>query len=198
MAQQHKRKRDTDDMGAPRAAPGMTDDTFAPHSHFEMHTSDPNMEFVAQHNAEFGASTEAQQDHVQDPVQLEGSDNPGQSASDTAAAAMAQFHNMQVPQPTEQAFMTHTGDGGDRPGSSSLDQSGLGGQHRSSFADFDVNAFNKPDQSTATNGEGSPILGGAANGGGQKPQVGSDEWHKVRRDNHKEGTRCQSSFPPTC
>ena len=29
--------------------------------------------------------------------------------------------------------------------------------------------------------------------GGSKPAVGSDEWHKVRRDNHKEGEHIPSS-----
>ena len=28
-------------------------------------------------------------------------------------------------------------------------------------------------------------------GGASKPAVGTDEWHKVRRDNHKEGMYCQ-------
>ena len=27
----------------------------------------------------------------------------------------------------------------------------------------------------------------ASNGGGIKPQVGTEEWHKIRKDNHKEG-----------
>jgi bHLH factor len=99
---------------------------------------------------------------------------------------MAQYHTMTVPQSTEQAFMSHPSDGTDRPGSSSLDQGNVGEQ-RTSFSDFDISTL-KGDAPEATEGEGSPTIGAAgASNGGQKPQVGSDEWHKVRRDNHKEG-----------
>jgi bHLH factor len=94
---------------------------------------------------------------------------------------------MTVPQSTEQAFMSHPGDGSDRPGSSSLDQGNASEQQRTSFTDFDISTL-KGDAPETAEGEGSPTMGGSGAGaGGQKPQVGSDEWHKVRRDNHKEG-----------
>ena len=105
----------------------------------------------------------------------------GQSVSDTAAAAMAQYHTMTVPQSTEQSFMTQGGDG-DLKGNGSMDQSGGSGQQRtSSFSDFDVAVTQG-----SPNGDASP--GGRLDRLGQpKPAVGSDEWHKVRKDNHKEG-----------
>ncbi|KAF1827517.1 uncharacterized protein K489DRAFT_310418 [Dissoconium aciculare CBS 342.82] len=84
--------------------------------------------------------------------------------------------------------MSHPSDGTDRPGSSSLDQGNVGEQ-RTSFSDFDISTL-KGDAPEAAEGEGSPTVGAAgASNGGQKPQVGSDEWHKVRRDNHKEVER---------
>ena len=41
----------------------------------------------------------------------------------------------------------------------------------------------------------------ASNGGGVKPQVGTEEWHKIRKDNHKEGMLHQietNSCYPSC
>lgn len=174
----NKRKREAGDLGAQRAAPGLSDNAFDQHTHFDI-PSDHNMEFVAQHNADFGNPGESQQDHDQTGGSLDHGDNQGQSASDTAAAAMAQYHTMTVPQSTEQAFMTHAGDGSDRPGSSSLDQGGAVGQR---FPDFDM--VNLKNDQNPGNGDTSPTLN---QNGNQKPSVGSEEWHKVRRDNHKEG-----------
>ena len=37
----------------------------------------------------------------------------------------------------------------------------------------------------------------ASNNGAIKPAVGTDEWHKVRRDNHKEGQLPVVAFPST-
>jgi bHLH factor len=188
----NKRKRDNEDLGAQRPAPVMSDNAFDPHVvHYDLPT-DHNMDFVAQHNAGFGAAPDPQQDSEHKFVQLDSTNNAGQSASDTAAAAMAQYHTMTVPQSTEQAFMSHPGDGTDRPGSSSLDQGNPGEQQRTSFSDFDISTL-KGDAPETAEGDGSPSMG-AAGIGGQKPQVGSDEWHKVRRDNHKEGT---PTLPPS-
>ncbi|GAB1726527.1 hypothetical protein NU195Hw_g2452t1 [Hortaea werneckii] len=117
----------------------------------------------------------------------------GQSASDTAAAAMAQYHTMTIPQTTEQSFLQQTqqqaqqqqNESGDGPESSADPQSA----HRrtSSFTDFDVNNPLKEGQAGRHNSEGSPSA--SLNPNMAKPSVGSEEWHKVRRDNHKEVER---------
>ncbi|KAK5120130.1 hypothetical protein LTR85_006611 [Meristemomyces frigidus] len=195
-----KRKRDSQDMPQLRAAPGMN---MGGHEFDQQyfHTGgdgmDNNMDFaavLAQHNADPGGAVEdddhdAQivgQDHLQ---QAQGGEGAGQSASDTAAAAMAQYHTMTVPQTTEQSFMQqHSVEApGDRQGSPSADPAGA--QHRtSSFGDFDINT-SKEGQNTQ-DGETSPTDAAAGgNPNGPKPAVGSDEWHKVRRDNHKEVER---------
>ncbi|KAF2213128.1 hypothetical protein CERZMDRAFT_40047 [Cercospora zeae-maydis SCOH1-5] len=94
---------------------------------------------------------------------------------------------MTVPQSTEQSFLNQANEqGGDRPTNTALDQGGLGDHQRAaSFGDFDPNGSH-PNLAPAPNGAGSPTAKGANN---SKPQVGTEEWHKVRRDNHKEVER---------
>jgi hypothetical protein len=86
------------------------------------------------------------------------------NASSTAAAALAAggYPTMTIPQPTDVSFATQGSDG-DRGDSSFMDNSQAGGD---SFME----------QSTPS-----------GRGSGNKPAVGSEEWHKVRKDNHKEG-----------
>jgi hypothetical protein len=86
------------------------------------------------------------------------------SASSTAAAALAGIYpTMTIPQPTDVSFASQNSDTDRNQDSSFLDNSQQGGD---SFMET----------STPT-GRG-PL---------SKPAVGSDEWHKVRKDNHKEG-----------
>ncbi|KAF2767508.1 hypothetical protein EJ03DRAFT_275936 [Teratosphaeria nubilosa] len=61
--------------------------------------------------------------------------------------------------------------------------------HRTaSFGEYAPDASKERQEGDA--GDASPKDGGSAGpNGGPKPQVGSDEWHKVRRDNHKEVER---------
>merc|ERR1712070_102577 len=174
---------------------------------------------LAQHSAENGnAIEEAQEDHEAPPEpnqhhqhqhehehersQQHGNEQPQvhhqeqnpsadveQSASDTAAAAMAHYHTMTIPQTTEQSFLQQTqqqaqqqqNESGDGPESSADPQSA----HRrtSSFTDFDVNNPLKEGQPGRHNSEGSPSA--SLNPNMAKPSVGSEEWHKVRRDNNK-------------
>ena len=81
--------------------------------------------------------------------------------SSLAAAALAGGYTMTIPQATEASFATQGSD--DRGDASFMDSSQVGGD---SFMD-----------SQTPSGRS-----------GNKPAVGSDEWHKVRKDNHKEGT----------
>lgn len=184
-AVQNKRKRESQDIAGGRAAPVMNSQEFENHylqtDDDGMNNADGVMDFspaLAALVQRGGDHDDAEHDSAQLPVQ--GGDGSGQSASDTAAAAMAQYHTMTVPQSTEQSFMTQT-EGGDRQNSTSAEQGGSNAQHRhSSFGDFDTSAAQ-----LSPNGETSPVAGGAS--GGSKPAVGSEEWHKVRKDNHKEG-----------
>lgn len=192
-----KRKRDANDMPQARVGPGMDANHFDTHYHLPEddgmghHQNDMGFAALASHNADVGDSGEMQQQ--QDHGDMHGhhhmGQQPGQSASDTAAAAMAQYHTMTVPQSTEQAFQNQMNNeqSGDRTTSNAMDQGNMGGQQRTpSFGDFDQSGPN--DGMAPPNGAGSPTGKGGNNGQSTpKPQVGTEEWHKVRRDNHKEG-----------
>ena len=137
--------------------------------------------------AEFSALSQQLARHV--------SSNNGQAnganASSTAAAALAGLMpSLTVPQPTELSFAS-TGSGPD--GDSSFEMSGQenGQNHHSQGTPYNLGGF----PGTAAHVEAARAQANAmANAGGQgKPAVGSDEWHKVRRDNHKEG-KCNPRF----
>lgn len=193
-----KRKRDANDIPQARVGPGMDANQFE--SHYNLpeddgmghHQNDMGFAALASHNADVGDSRDMQQQQ-QDHSDMHGhhhmGQQPGQSASDTAAAAMAQYHTMTVPQSTEQAFQDQLNNEqpGDRATSNSTDQGNMGGQPRTpSFGDYDQSGPN--DGMPPPNGAGSPTRKGANNVQGTlKPQVGTEEWHKIRRDNHKEG-----------
>lgn len=93
-----------------------------------------------------------------------GSADHANNASSTAAAALAGIYpTMTIPQPTDVSFATHSSD--NNQDGSFMDNSQ---QQDGSFVD-----------NSTPSGRGS----------GSKPAVGSDEWHKVRKDNHKEVER---------
>ncbi|KAI9882014.1 MAG: hypothetical protein M1823_006262 [Watsoniomyces obsoletus] len=106
--------------------------------------------------------------------------------SSTAAAALG-IYPITIPQPTALTFAnntTGTGTGGDHE--RNLDPA---------FSMSDQEAHGQ--QGGGFDGEGSPsgMVGGSTPGqggresGNQKPQVGSEQWHRNRRDNHKEVER---------
>lgn len=84
------------------------------------------------------------------------------NASSTAAAALAGIYpTMTIPQPTDVSFTTHGSE-----------------ERQEAFMENNQESFNMDTNSnTQSSGRGS----------GSKPAVGSEEWHKVRKDNHKEG-----------
>lgn len=106
-------------------------------------------------------------------------------ASSTAAAALAGIMpQLTVPQPTDLSFVsTGSGQEGDRQLDASFDLGGpdVGSNHNVQGSPYHMGGFQ---------GGSGPVPAGreVSNGGGIKPAVGSEEWHKVRRDNHKEGT----------
>jgi len=180
-----------------RPPPGMMPHDFDPqYFHTEADGMDNNMDFaavLAQHNADPSTIVDEEpegQDMGSSHQHLHVHEHHGQSASDTAAAAMAQYHTMTVPQTTEQSFMQQQTSevSGERQASASGDPQSAQGQRTSSFDDFDPGNPAQESQSNQNGGQVSPTSANALNPNGPKPAVGTDEWHKVRRDNHKEGT----------
>lgn len=83
----------------------------------------------------------------------------GEHASTAAAALAGIYPTMTVPQPTDVSFATQGSDG----------------DRNDSFMD-------NSQQDSMVYGESNVHSGRVS-----KPAVGSEEWHKVRKDNHKEG-----------
>jgi len=187
-----------------RPPPGLGHDTAEFESQYiHMGDDDGNIDFTTELSHHAGVNTtmgdeKAEPQHQQptqhmthmthQPQQRSHSQSqvPGQSASDTATAALA-YHTMTVPQPTENAFMAqpNVGAEGSDPAAAGTAEQGSTQQRTSSFGEMEPPA-------TGADGEsGSPDATGSTPAG-SKPTVGSDAWHKVRRDNHKEG---RSTFP---
>lgn len=90
------------------------------------------------------------------------------NASSTAAAALSHFPTMSVPQATEVSFQ--------QPSDVDRNQNDFSMDDNQMGQDSYIMQDNDNSQS--------PVSGGRGN---SKPAVGSHEWHKVRKDNHKEG-----------
>lgn len=120
-------------------------------------------------NADFTALQQATADH-HDP-----SDHA--NASTTAAAALGTMYpTIHVPQPTEETFAAQTTGDPD---------------HHQEFGHNDMlHANGLPDPSGLSqhpNGVRPNQPYATTPTSGSKPAVGSEEWHKMRKDNHKEG-----------
>lgn len=103
------------------------------------------------------------------------------AAPTTAAAALAaSMPQLTVPQPTDFSFSNSgSGTDPDRQLDSSFDLGGgsdEGQNHHTQGTPYNLDAYQG---GAAAHGQDADNVG--------KPPVGSDEWHKVRRDNHKEG-----------
>jgi hypothetical protein len=166
-AHTNKRKRDTRDQGLNRPAPN---------TNATMTADEVTANFLAAHNA--GNDDDMSQ---QFDVHQNGSNTA--SVGDTAAAALA-YHQMTVPQATELQFQTQ-GSGGDSFSMSDHHQQQTGMQ------DFSLEALKAATQ-TGRAGQSAQSESPPQSGSSHKPTVGSEEWHKVRRDNHKEGRHFQS------
>lgn len=190
VASPQKRKRDSQDMPDMRAAPGMSQDTTEfEQQYLHHHEDDDNhIDFstVLGHPHTDSVITDEQPPQPQQPEQQTPNHQRSHShtqgivpsASDTATAALAQYHTMTVPQPTENTFMHQPTEGAaDRVSGTPVDQTPA--QRTGSFGDVEGSGIQNGDASSPTGAQATP--------GGSKPSVGSDEWHKVRRDNHKEG-----------
>ena len=116
--------------------------------------------------------------------QLQNAANAQIDASSTAAAALAA--HLAGPETSTLSFVSQgTGTDGERQMDTSFD---LGGSdvvpnHNQNSA-YNLGPF------TSVGGTAAQVQAAreASNNGAMKPAVGTDEWHKVRRDNHKEGS----------
>lgn len=114
-------------------------------------------------------------------------DSNGQSATDTASAAL--HYSMTVPTPTEQQFLAQTASetNNDRESGTPFDLGSSTGaqQDPNAFSEFSEIEQLKDDtptqqaQGAATQGSPTSTM--------PKPLVGTDEWNSLRKNNHKEG-----------
>ena len=106
--------------------------------------------------------------------------------SSTAAAALAAQLGVASDNPNLSFVSTGSGTDLDRHQDSSFDLSGGDGSqnHNNQSSPYTLAPF------ASVGGTAAQVQAAreASNGGAVKPAVGTDEWHKVRRDNHKEGT----------
>lgn len=171
MKASNKRKRDTSDQGGDGKKRGVSMNN----GHDEWSGS----------SSDFSALSHQLARHVNSNT---GHAN-GANASSTAAAALAGLMpSLTVPQPTELSF-TSTGSGND--GDSSFEMSGQenGQNQHSQGTPYNLGSFQGTGTAAQVEAARAQASAMANAGGPGKPAVGSDEWHKVRRDNHKEG-RC--------
>ena len=135
-----------------------------------------------------GSSAESFSDHSNEFAhlhqQLQNAANPPLDASSTAAAALAA--HLGPPETSAMSFVsTGSGTDGDRQMDTSFDIVGAdnGQNHNNQSSPYNLAPF------TSVGGTAAQVQAAreASNGGAIKPAVGTDEWHKVRRDNHKEG-----------
>lgn len=125
---------------------------------------------------EFGAMTQRPNNEL--ASQRTAASEPTDPASTAVAALAGIYPTMTVPQPTDLTFANSTvGTENDR----NLDPSfGMGDQEGDASA--------QPDDSFDANGSTNPgQLVHMPMNAPRKPAVGTDEWHRVRKDNHKEG-----------
>jgi transcriptional regulator CBF1 len=185
----NKRKRDSlDHDAAPRPAPGAAsgfhrvspsaNNTTTGHADLNDQTT---AEFLTAHNNSEG---DIQHSNPYSQLHQNGGTNATNS-SDTAAAAL--HYSMTVPQATELSFQTQSSGGeGDRPLGASFNIEGHGAH---GLGDFGLDALKGGAQGNAGGADHSPT--GTP---GHKPPVGSEEWHKIRRDNHKEGSSTNATI----
>ncbi|CAK7213226.1 basic helix-loop-helix protein [Sporothrix curviconia] len=96
-------------------------------------------------------------------------------ASSTAAAALgSMFPQLNVPAPTEETFANQHVDGGEHHG----DTSAFSASDVTQGGDLSLDV-------SGSNGMAKRPMSGIQT----KPAVGSEEWHKMRKDNHKEVER---------
>ena len=127
----------------------------------------------------------ALQEQQNPPAQAGNDQNQGSEAIDTAAAALGQQYTMTVPPHPAETFMnqpTAPTSYDDVPGSAG---GGNTGDVPTEFQGLEGNAAGATGATADDDDPTSPSMHPSAG----KPSVGSDEWHKQRKDNHKEVER---------
>lgn len=125
------------------------------------------------------------------------------SATSTAQAALGMYPTLHIPPSTEEQFAAqaaaeaneHAQENSmgtpDLTQQAAQQQPQLGNQaQQPQQPDGIVDAPSVPvpqDQQLGSNGAGGPQRYSAGSPASSKPTVGSEEWHKMRKDNHKEG-----------
>lgn len=108
------------------------------------------------------------------------------NATSTAQAALGMYPTLHVPASTEEQFAAQSGTDGDQAHENSFDP-----EVTQPDSIMDATAVS-PDQQqppSASNGAHSSghRYSNSSTTPNPKPSVGSEEWHKMRKDNHKEG-----------
>lgn len=140
-------------------------------------TSDDDIHHSANSSLDFAA---ALSQHNASEQALHPNGGPhASSASDTAAAALSHY-SMTVPQATELSFQTQsTSTDTDRPLGTSFAIAETGVPQPHGLPDYGLDTLKSGTQAATTSS--SPPSSS------HKPAVGTEAWHKLRRDNHKEG-----------
>ncbi|KAK4232100.1 putative centromere-binding protein [Podospora fimiseda] len=178
----HKRKRNTESIspdsrrnkrGAPAAAMTVTDAeaqafmentvSIAQAAHNQINVDDFNV--LAQATAN---------DHAENH-----SDTNNVSSTAAAAALNTMYPSLHVPQPTEETFVTQS------TAEAHHDDNGFNGSAVSQPHGLPTMAPSVPVQPSSDVQADQRYSSGPSN----KPAVGSEEWHKMRKDNHKEVER---------
>ncbi|KAL9098528.1 MAG: hypothetical protein Q9163_005827 [Psora crenata] len=168
--QSHKRKRDSPDRNGRIQRRGPTPDLAQRNGQAAL---DLQRNYFASHNADdLDSITQEVARHV-------ASANP--TSSSAAAALAASMPQLTVPRPTELSFpTTNSGNEEDRHMDSSFDMAPEHQNQQSEGGPYNLGVY------PGANGEQTST---PSAGGPPKPIVGTDEWHKVRKDNHKEVER---------
>ncbi|KAL8667624.1 MAG: hypothetical protein Q9202_000479 [Teloschistes flavicans] len=177
-----KRKRDVANMGTDESHRG------------PRRASSSNMNGGGHENNNLFLDSSSSNDFSSLSQQLQAANNsshglPSSNMSSTATAALAGIiPQMNIPQATDMSFTsaaTASNNDGDRAYDSSFDMGGENGQgQHGQGQQYSMSTF--PGNTAAQVQAARENSNGAT---GHKPSVGTDEWHKVRRDNHKEVER---------
>lgn len=171
MHPSNKRKRDLRDQGQPTSRP-------APGTNMSGNPGDMTDQDTANYLAAHNASND---DGMQQFDLHQNAGANGQSVGDTAAAALAYSHQLQVPQGNDLSFQTQAG--GDN------DAFSMTNHHQPQQTGMPTFTLEALKEATQTNRPTQPTTNESPPTSSHKPPVGSEEWHKVRRDNHKEVER---------
>ena len=169
-----KRKREPLDHNGDRKQPSHWSGSSSMNVHGNGHNTNNSNDFLAPSSNELNSISQHIAEHLA----------ANASPSTAAAALAANMPQLTVPQPTELSFPSSgSGNDPDRQLDSSFDMGGGsdGDQnHQAPGVGYNLEAYQG-------NSAGDTQPGRDAEGPGIKPAVGTEEWHKVRKDNHKEG-----------